>query len=101
MDQQGIRHGFPHRHARIEAGQRILEHHLQATAGPGQLAPPIRSRSRPPGARGRPHRGQAHQGAAEGALAAARSTHHPEGFARPQAQAHPIDGLEPALPPGR
>ena len=32
VDQQGIRHGLPHRHLGIEAGQRILEHHLELAA---------------------------------------------------------------------
>ncbi len=72
MDQQRIRHRFPHRHARIEAGQRILKHHLQAAASPGQLRPAHPEQVAALQAHAAaPHRRQTHQGTAEGALAAA------------------------------
>jgi len=102
VDQQRVGHRFAHGHLGIEAGQRILEHHLDAAASPAQLgalqAPQVAA-LQPHGSA--PHRGQAHQGAAEAALAAAGGPHQTHRFAFLEAQAHPIHRLEPTRLPGR
>ena len=102
MDQQGIGDGFAHGHQGVEAGQGVLEHHLDAPAGPPQGPAPQAQQVdalEPYGAS--PHRCQADQGAAEGAFAAAGGAHQADRFAFVELQADAINGLEPALLPGQ
>ena len=101
VDEQRIGDGFAHRHLGIEAGQGILEHHLQAAARPGQFGSPQLAQVLALQAHlAAPHRHQAHQGAAEAALAAAGSPHHPQGFPLVELEADAIHGLQPPLAPG-
>ena len=102
MDQQRIGDGLAHGHLGVKAGQGVLEHHLDAPPGPAQ-GPAMEAKQvdalKTHGAA--PHRRQADQGAAEGALAAAGGAHQPDRFALMQLQADAINGLEPALLPGQ
>ena len=102
VDQQGIGNRLTHHHLGVEAGQRVLKHHLNATPGLAQGSPPQAEQAcalQPH--RAAPHRRQTHQGAAEGAFAAAGSSHQADGFALLQAQADAIHRLEPAGLPGQ
>ena len=101
MDQQGIGDGLAHAQRWIEAGQRILEHHLQAAACPPQrLAPQAQQllplQHHPAAANG----AESHQGSAQRAFAAAGGPHHPQAFAPVQLKTDAIHRFQPARRPG-
>src|SRR3546814_248409 len=84
-----------HRHARVERGERILEDDLHLLAPlphrlRRQLAEVAAEPYHPPVA----VRQQAENGTAEGRLAAAGFTDQPQGLARPEVEAHLVDGPE-------
>ena len=101
MDAQRIDDGIHHRHGWIEAGQWVLEHHLN---GPPRLAgftspqpQQILAEELHPAAT---NRRESHQGTAEGAFATARTSHYSEGFASSQLEADAVYRFQPGWIPG-
>jgi len=80
------------RHARIERGQRILEHDLEIAAQRTARAPvePCEIATEPGDRAGR-RRHQAEDRARQGRLAAARFADHAERLARRHREAHPVE----------
>ena len=96
MDQQGIGDGIGHLQGGIQAGQRVLKHHLEGPAGrPQRLSTQaqqvLAQQVHPAAADGI----EPHQGPAEGAFAAAGGPHHPQAFPGPELETHPIHRLQP------
>ena len=96
MDQQGIGDGIGYLQGRIEAGQRILKHHLE---GPASCSQRLSTQAQqvlteqvdPTAADGI----EPHQGTAEGALAAAGGSYHPQAFPSSEFETHPVHRLQP------
>ena len=102
MDQQRIGDGIAHPHLGVEAGQGVLEHHLDAAPGLPQRRAFESAQVVALEPHGSPAHGrQSHQGSTEGAFAAAGGAHQANGFPLLELQAHPIHGRKPAPAPGR